>query len=271
VSPATRTLELQHARDLAVCLACEAGKAVLEHRAGSIEVRYKARGEVVTDADVQADSIIRAGIAAEFPDDAIFSEETTDSPERLDSARVWIVDPLDSTSNFVGNGDEYCVSIGLAWNAEPALGVVYNPSREQLFVGGEGLGVTLNGTPARVTGRDTLQNARISVSRKEAQRGLTELPDGPPLLPMASMAHKLARVAVGLDDGTVSAKSRKEWGTCAGVALVRAGGGRATLLDGRDITYNRAPLVSGMGLVAAGPLLHPVLLEALALAVRGAR
>jgi myo-inositol-1(or 4)-monophosphatase len=259
-----RASSLEHELDIAVRLACAAGQALRKYRAGSVEVRYKARGEPVTPADIQADVIIRNGLQAAFPDDAIYSEESPDSSERLMNARVWIVDPLDSTSNFVENGDEYCVSIGLALEGAPVLGVVYNPSRDQLFAGGEGLGVTLNGAPAQISRCDTLLAAHITVSRKEWRRGLAGLADGPPLLPMASMAHKLARVAAGLDDGVVSAKSRKEWGTCAGVALVRASGGRVTLLDGREISFNRRQLTQGVGMVAGGPSLHPLLLSALA-------
>jgi 3'-phosphoadenosine 5'-phosphosulfate (PAPS) 3'-phosphatase len=78
------------------------------------------------------------------------------------------------------------------------------------------------------------------------------------------MAYKLWRVSAGFDDATLSAVPRKEWGTCAGVALVLAAGGRATLLDGTEIRYNRAELRQPLGMVAAGPALHRELLIALA-------
>jgi myo-inositol-1(or 4)-monophosphatase len=80
---------------------------------------------------------------------------------------------------------------------------------------------------------------------------------------MASIAYKLARVAAGLDDGMFSVLPRKQWDTCAGVALVRAAGGRATLLDGQDIRFNRPALKQPVGMVAGGPRLHALLLEAL--------
>ena len=140
------------------------------------------------------------------------------------------------------------------------LGVIYNPSRDELFSGAEGCGVALNGASVHVSGVADLASARISVSRKEWRRGFQALPGGLPMTPVASMAYKLGRVAAGLDDGVVSMKFRKEWGTCAGVALVRAAGGCATFLDGRDVSFNRPAHTHARGLVAAGPMVRAALL-----------
>ncbi|MDQ5840743.1 MAG: 3'(2'),5'-bisphosphate nucleotidase CysQ, partial [Chloroflexota bacterium] len=101
-------------------------------------------------------------------------------------------------------------------------------------------------------------------SRRDETRGLLPELGAASLTVVASMAYKLARVSAGLDDATLSAVPRKEWGTCAGVALVIAAGGLATLLDGMDIRYNRTELRQPIGMVAAGPALHGELLVALA-------
>jgi myo-inositol-1(or 4)-monophosphatase len=256
-------MTLEHELAAASRLALEAGATLRRHAAGLVEVRYKAHDELVTPADLEADAIIRTGLDRAFPEDAVFSEETADSPARLCKRRVWIVDPLDSTSNFTQHGDEYSVSIGLAVDGRAVLGVIYNPTRSEIFAGCEGAGVTLNGSPARVSDVSDLQHARITVSRKEWGRALGAL-DGPlTITPLASMAYKLARVATGLDDGVFSAAPRKEWGTCAGVALVLAAGGCVTLLDGREIRFNRPELRQPLGMVAAGPGLHRCLLAAL--------
>jgi myo-inositol-1(or 4)-monophosphatase len=254
---------LERELEIATRLAFRAGASLRRYQAGPMDVRYKANGEPVTAGDLDADAIIRAGLEAEFPADVVFSEETPDSPRRLSATRVWIVDPLDGTSNFVAGGDEYSVSIGLAVAGLPALGVVYAPAREQMFTGYPPVGVTLNGAPVKASDTADLDRARVSVSRKEWRRGLDNLAGKLPMIPMASMAHKLARVAAGLDDAVFSAAGRKEWGTCAGVALVRAAGGQATLLDGGDIAFNRAERRQPLGMVAAGPRLHPLLLERL--------
>ncbi len=244
-------------------MAMAAGSALRRHQAGPLTIQHKAQGEVVTVADLEADAIIRAGLQAAFPGDAIFSEEAPDPPTRLSRTRVWIVDPLDSTSNFTEPGNEYSVSIGLAQDGRAVLGVVYEPARDELIAGYQGAGVTLNGSPARVSEVTDFGRARLIVSRREWRWGLDRLAAALPVRPMASIAYKLARVAAGLDDGMFSMLPRKQWDTCAGVALVLAAGGRATLLDGEAIRFNRPALKQPMGMVAAGPGLHPVLLDAL--------
>jgi ribosomal protein S6--L-glutamate ligase len=260
---AERSRPLDRELQVATRLALQAGAVLREHRAGTPKVSKKARGEPVTPADLESNRLIWSGLNASFPGDAVFSEEAPDSPERLTRQRVWIVDPLDATSNYIEKGDEYCVSIGLSISGRPALGVVYNPARGELVAGYGGAGVTLNGAPATVADPATLEGTRLQVSRKEWQKGLGERLQGLPVEPMASMAYKLARVAAGLSDGAFSIAPRKEWGTCAGVALVLAAGGAATLLDGSEIRFNRAEPRQPLGMVAAGPRLRPLLLEAL--------
>jgi myo-inositol-1(or 4)-monophosphatase len=245
-------------RELATAtrLARAAGVVLLRHRRQGLAIRSKAGGEIVTSGDLESDRLIRDGLAEAFPEDALCTEETADSPGRLAAKRVWIVDPLDSTSAYANGGDQFAVSVGLAVDGEPVLGVVYNPARGELIAGGRGLGVTLNRRPVHVSTADSLASARLIVSPKEWRQGL----DGLPATPIASMAYKLARVAAGLDDGVFSIKARKAWGSCAGVALVLAAGGSATQLDGSPVHFNRPLDCHARGLVAAGPRLHPALL-----------
>jgi myo-inositol-1(or 4)-monophosphatase len=256
-------MKLETELTVAKKLATEAGALLRHHRSAPIEVRHKANGEVVTAADGAADDLIRRGLASAFPTDAIFSEEAADSPDRLSSSRVWIVDPVDGTSDFIGGGDAFCVSIGFVLNRRAVLGVVYNPVRDELFAGCEASPVTLNNEPVRVSEVADLRSARLSVSRKEWTRGLEKLATSLPIVPMASVAYKLARVAAGLDDGMFYVKPRKQWDICAGVALVLAAGGRATLLDGREIAFNGSDPKLPQGIIATGPELHKGLLEAL--------
>jgi myo-inositol-1(or 4)-monophosphatase len=254
-------MKLERELQVATILAMQAGEVLWRHQSRHPKVEYKAKGEPVTLADIQSDSIIRAGLHAAFPNDAVFSEETADSQARLSCARVWIVDPLDSTSNFVELGNEYSVSIGLSIQGQAVLGVIYNPARDELFTGYYGRGVTLNGSPVKASEVNDVEQARITVSRKEWRRGIVMLSTKLRIEPLSSMAYKLARVAAGMDDGVFSLTPRKEWGTCAGVALVHAAGGQVSLLDGRKITFNRFNLRQPLGMVAAGSPLHPLLIE----------
>jgi myo-inositol-1(or 4)-monophosphatase len=245
---------MQRELHAAIRLALEAG-VTLRH--------YQAGAEPVTAATLESEAIIRAGLEHAFADDALFFEATAESPERFSKRRVWIVDPLDSESSFTEHGDEYCVSIGLAVEGRATLGVVYNPARDEMFAGYDGAGVTLNRSPARVSDAFDIESARITVSGRQWQRWLGNPAATLAVIPLASMAYKLARVAAGLDDAVFSLAPREEWGTCAGVALVLAAGGRATLLDGREIRFNRREPRQPLGMVASCPRLHRPLLETL--------
>jgi myo-inositol-1(or 4)-monophosphatase len=247
--------------EIAVALALEAGELLMRTRAAGLEVSYKGKDDPVTQADLNADALIRSGLAQRFPGDGLLSEETVDDPSRLGCERVWIVDPLDGTSNFVRGGDQFAVSIGLAIRGEPVLGVVYNPARGELFAGAVGLGATLNDKPVTVTSTRDLEGAHLLVSSSEWREGLKDLTL--PIKPISSIAYKLALVAGGLADGTFTANARYEWDVCAGAALVNAAGGIASLRDGSALTLNQPSPRLRWGILAAGRPLHAVLLEAL--------
>ena len=254
-------LDLSRELNAAERLAREAG-ALLRSRQGSdLEIRYKANGEIVTPADLAANEIICHGLAAAFPADSICSEENQAAAMLAAAARSWIVDPLDSTSNYVQRGDQYAVSIGLAMRGEAVLGVVYNPTRNEMFSGYRGYGACWNGVPVHTGFALSAEQARILVSSKEWKRGLNGVARNMQVEPMASMAYKLARVAAGREDAVLSLKDRKRWGTCAGTALVLAAGGLVTSLDGEPPTFDCHGPHTSRGLVAAGSHLHGSILK----------
>jgi myo-inositol-1(or 4)-monophosphatase len=247
---------------VATALAEHAG-AVLQQYRGSFTVSYKTHDQPVTEADIEANQIITAGLVAAFPNDAVLSEESVDDQQRLHHQRVWIIDPIDGTSNYARGGDAHAVSIGLAIDGVAVLGVVYNPARNELFAGAVGLGCTLNGATVQCSEKISLDGATLTVSSSEWRAGLSSIADVLPARPISSIAYKLARVAAGLDDGCFTANPRSEWDACAGAALVLAAGGRVSLRDGTDLPFNQPEPRFSWGIVAAGMKLYPVLLEKL--------
>jgi myo-inositol-1(or 4)-monophosphatase len=245
---------------IAMDLARQAGQLLREKYSPNLEVHYKSNHEIVTAADLESSELICRGLSAAFPDDAIRSEETAKTEIASTAGRVWIIDPLDSTSNYIQGGNEYSLSIGLAIAGEAVLGVVFNPSRNELFSGYVGYGASWNGVPVRASVISPPHRPRVLVSSKEWKRGLSNSP-GCHIIPMASMAYKLARVSAGLEDGVLSLKERKPWGTCAGAALVLSAGGRVTSLDGRTLAFDCNGPRTFHGLVASGARLHTNILE----------
>jgi len=115
----------QHEIEVASCLAREAGAAIMDVYATSFAVAYKGPSDPVTEADKRANELIVAGILNAFPKDSIVAEETSDRSGALKEGRVWYIDPLDGTRDFIKKNGEFCVMIGLAVDGQAQLGVVY--------------------------------------------------------------------------------------------------------------------------------------------------
>jgi myo-inositol-1(or 4)-monophosphatase len=169
-----------------------------------------------------------------------------------------VVDPLDGTREFVTGIPEWCVSIGLVVDGEPVAGGICNPVTGETIVGARGSGVTLNGNPVAVTGRPTLDGARVVASRSEVKRGEWQgyREDLFEIRPVGSVAYKLGLVAAGLVDATWTLTPKHEWDVAAGVALVLAAGGAIVTGAPEETRFNRPkPLLTR--LLAANPGLVP--------------
>jgi len=221
---------------------------------GAIETEYKIGHDPVTEADRAVDAVLRENLLREG--EGWLSEETADNPSRLEKERVWIVDPLDGTREFVQGLPEFCVSIGLAENGKPVAGGIYNPATQETFLGSVDTGVLYNGHPAHPSQRKTLEGAVILASRSETKRGEWKSFEnqGFQVRAMGSVAYKLALVSAGLADVTFTLTPKNEWDVVAGAALVLSAGGFVGTLEKTNLVANRRnPLLSG--LLASGPYL----------------
>jgi myo-inositol-1(or 4)-monophosphatase len=201
--------------------------------------RKEERGDPVTAADHAADLVLREILPR--PGEGWLSEESVDDPERLGRERVWVVDPIDGTREFVQGIPEWCVSIGLLEGRVPVAGGIYNPATDELVLGSLETGVTYNGKPARVTEPAEGERVTVLASRSETKRGEWEGLEGAPfdVRPCGSVAYKLALVAAGLADATWTLVPKSEWDVAAGCALVRAAGGVVRLVDGAEPRFNK--------------------------------
>jgi myo-inositol-1(or 4)-monophosphatase len=235
--------------------ALEAAREVFSrYTPGEVEARRKSGDDPVTAADTEVDTLLRHLLPRDG--EGWLSEETTDDPSRLECSRVWVVDPLDGTREFVEGIPEWCVSVGLVIDGEPVAGGILNPATGQKIVGARGRGVTLDGRPAQVSGRPGLAGATVLASRSEVRRkeweGYRE--DLFTIRPCGSVAYKLAQVAAGLADATWTLVPKHEWDVAAGVALVRAAGGLTIAASPEEDRFNR-PKPKLSRLIAAPPAL----------------
>jgi myo-inositol-1(or 4)-monophosphatase len=242
--------------------ALEAARAVFSRfTAGAIEAEFKAGHDPVTEADRAVDAVVRENLLRDG--EGWLSEESVDDFSRLGKRRVWVVDPLDGTREFVQGLPEFCVSIGYVENGLPAAGGIYNPATREKFLGAIDSGVTYNGRPAHTSQRATLEGALVLASRSEVMRGEWKPFENAPfkMQAMGSIAYKLALVSAGLADVTFTLTPKNEWDVAAGAALVQSAGGFVSTLDNTVLTANnRNPLLSG--LLAGGPYLKAALRSA---------
>jgi myo-inositol-1(or 4)-monophosphatase len=253
-------------RELAVAVeaARAAGKIVRAWYEGDFTVRQKASDSPVTEADIEANNCIRGIISENFPADGWLSEETRDSADRLSKRRVWVVDPLDGTKEFIGHIPEFCVCIALVDDGVAVLGVSYNPAREEMFSASQGAGATLNGAPAHVSSVGDMTAARFLASRSENARGeWDEFKSTLRIELTGSVAYKLGLIAAGKGDATFSLTPKNEWDICAGTVLITEAGGRITDRYGQPLRFNQRPATLLPGIIASNANLYAPIVELL--------
>jgi myo-inositol-1(or 4)-monophosphatase len=243
--------------------ALEAGREVLNrYTPGAIEAQYKAGHDPVTEADRAVDQALRKNLLR--GDEGWLSEESVDDHSRLNCERVWVVDPLDGTREFVLGIPEFCVSIAMVERGVPVAGGICNPATNELILGSRDTGVTYNGKPAQASQRKQLQGATVLASRSEVKRGEWKEFEQAEfnVRAMGSVAYKLGLVSAGLADITFTLVPKHEWDVAAGAALVLSAGGFVQTLENTGLKCNQKnPLITG--LIAGGSHLRGELLALL--------
>jgi len=229
-----------------------------------VDWAQKTRHDFVTNVDREAERIIAAALVARVPGSAVVGEELTPG-ERPTADVVWIVDPLDGTTNFLHGYPQYAVSIAALWENTLAAAVVHDVPRDAVFTATRGGGTQLNGEPVRVSGVADPERALVGtgfpfkkldlLDRYLVQfRAVLRATSG--VRRAGAAALDLADVAAGRLDGFWEL-SLAPWDVAAGVLLVREAGGVVTTLEGNEDVLRHGSIVAG------NPTVHRWLLEAL--------
>ena len=254
---------LMEAIDIAMDAAHKAGDLIARQFHQPQEIHAKGPAEIVTQVDRDAEDLIVRTIRQAFPDDEFLGEEGHEPRPGAD--RIWVIDPLDGTTNYAQGIPFFCVSIALAVRGRAVLGVVYDPQHGETFAAEEGKGALLNGVEVHCTSRNSLSDATVYVgalpaknphNRELALPMLTRLrPSINVMRNMGSAALSLAYVACGRLD--ISYQDwLSAWDMLAGALLVEEAGGRVTDFDGMPIS------ASSESIIAAGnSAVHQAVLE----------
>lgn len=271
---AIRPLKLDREIEVATELARVAGAVLLEHYHSPFLVEQKVNAleelEEVTAADREANELIVSRLLVEFPDDGILAEESTDSEHRLDKDRVWLIDPMDGTKNFIQRDGDFAVHIGLAIGGESVAGVVYQPVRDVLYRAQRGDGAWIETTDKSA--------ARMSVSNQRDLRQMVlassrshRSPRMERVVSSFGFKHETRRGSVGVKIGLIAEQhadlylhlspSTKQWDTCAPEIILVEAGGRLTDLFGQPIRYNGPRIDNQNGVVATNGAAHAMVIE----------
>ncbi len=231
--------------ELAIRAAREAGAILQDYAARGFQIEHKGRINLVTEADLASERHIKQLIASHYPAHRILAEESGASAHDESSSDFgddywWIIDPLDGTTNFSHGFPCYAVSIGVERKGEMIAGVIYDPSRDELFAAERGAGATCNGEKIQVSEVEQLEKALVvSGFPYDVRERLDEyLPAWRKFLERAqavrrfgSAAIDMAYVAMGRLDGYWE-HGLNPWDTAAGWIIIEEAGGRVTKMDG---------------------------------------
>jgi myo-inositol-1(or 4)-monophosphatase len=258
---------LERELEAAEAIAREAGALLRENFGRGHEVEFKGRINLVTEMDRRAEDLILSRLRAAFPGDDLRAEEGGGGSSGAD--RVWIVDPLDGTTNYAHEYPVFSVSIALAIEGRPVVGAVYNPLLDDMYSARKGGGALLNGRARRVTEVGDLEHAFLATG---FSYDLTATdPERSNLGPFGrflvraqavrragSAALAIAKVGVGRTDGFWEG-GLHAWDMAGAMVVVEEGGGRLTDYSGYT------PELDGRQLLATNGAIHESMLEVLAM------
>lgn len=250
--------------EAAVDASQEAGALLLKYAGAGFNVEYKNPINLVTDADRAAEQCVIDHIKAHFPTHRFLAEERG-RLEEAQSPYLWIIDPLDGTTNFAHGYPSYCVSIGLEYEGRCVLGAIFDPSRNELFTAIEHQGAQLNGRAIHVSNTMTLDSSLLVTGfaydiRETPRNNLDHFVKfalkAQGLRRTGSAALDLCYVAAGRFDGFWEVRLNP-WDMAAGSVIAREAGGRLTDFSGKDLS------IYGQELVASNGQIHEAMLAVL--------
>lgn len=234
------------------------GEIARARQSQPLNMRRKADGSPVTDADEAVDQAMAQILRGARPDYAWLSEESADPPDQRRAARAWIVDPIDGTRGFMNGSDAYCQAACVTQNGRAIAAAIFRPATGELFSALRGAGAKLNGQPIHVRTARAPAEAVILAGRSVFG---VQAPFS--IKPISALCLALAEVAAGRADAVAALGLKSDWDLAAGALLVEEAGGLATRADGGPFAFNQAD-PRQPGLLAAGPPLHDLLSKALA-------
>lgn len=243
--------------DAVSAVAAEVGAMAHASWRGDFKYWDKTPGSPVCDVDLAADALLRERLLALDPEAGWLSEETADSADRLNCVRVWVVDPIDGTRDYVRGREGWAVSIALVEGGRPLIGVLDAPARGEHWRAQAGRGATCNGQPVQASRRLALPGARVpadALQRADSDLVMVRKPN--------SIALRIAMVASDEADLLATFRWGNEWDIAAAALIAQEAGATVTDALGRPLRYNSTK-GEQFGVLATAPAIHAAAVERL--------
>lgn len=247
--------------DVAIDAAVEAGNAILEIYDGNYETSTKSDDSPITEADLKSNEIIKKILSS--TGHTILSEEDRDDHSRLSKETIWIVDPLDGTSDFIDKTGEFTVMIALVKNKKPILGVIGWPTEKTIFAAQKGSGAfrysNKNWEKIRVTSISDLTKCRVVGSRHHLSDTEKMFIKKLGIEDFTSIGSslKVGKISSGEAEAYITTTNKmKEWDSAASYCIVSEAGGKMTDMYGNDISYNNKIVNHQNGILVTNGLIH---------------
>jgi myo-inositol-1(or 4)-monophosphatase len=228
-----------------------------EGAAPEAKVWEKSKGNPVSDIDMAVDELLKERLGAILPDAAWLSEETVDDPARLGAERLWLVDPIDGTRDYVRGRSGWCVSVALIEHGRPMFAVMAAPAQAKLWVAKAGEGVTCNGERLIASKRQDFAGSRVPIDalpKIDTDLVIVEKPN--------SIAMRMTMVACDRADLVATLRWGHEWDIAAAHLVAEEAGAAVTNARGEAIHYNK-PEPLDFGLICSAPGIHAAAVERL--------
>lgn len=238
-------------------VAAEAGALAMKRWRTDFKRWEKTPGHPVCDVDLEIDGLLRERLTALDPEAGWLSEETVDNADRLGRRRVWVVDPIDGTRDYLRGREGWAVSVALVEDGQPVIAVLDCPPRAAVFRAVAGQGATLNGGRIRAASRTELAGARVPTEAlPKADRDLTTVyrPN--------SIALRIAMVAAGEADLVATLRWGHEWDIAAAVLIAREAGAEISDALGQPLAFNTRR-AEAFGVLATSRGLHDAAVDRL--------
>ena len=243
-----------------------AGEKVIEIYETDFSSEKKEDDSPITQADIESNKILKEVLGETGI--TVLSEEDADDKKRLSEDKVWIVDPLDGTTDFVNRTGEFTIMVGLVENHKSVLGMIYWPTEKKMYLAESGKGAFCHDEEwekIEVTMMSEIQNCHALVSRHHLSEKEKKLLDEMEISVVTSIGSslKVTEIASGEAEIYVTTTNKmKQWDTCASNCIISEAGGKMTDISGKEMIYNTESVNHENGILVTNGLVHQIALDA---------